>query len=958
MLKDTWLPSLACRRLLALAERAPRQAVALSWRAVERAQAGDPEAAAWASYTHGWALLCWERIAEAQPLLEASQASFARLAQPTAALLCRHAILLVEVWQSNRADLHCDFATIADALTESGHPLEAARARLDQARQLYVLGRPYEVDAALDRIDPHLLEQNAREQAIWLRTRGGAAALRGEHNIAAALLANAEGLLFQQRAWVELARCWSEQGRLAFLQNHLADALGFYRRAEHLYRRLDLPLRLAFCQKTIGLVLTRQGRYDDAVAATQHALVRFRALGRGGDVGGCQLNLGNVYFYTAQWDAALACYTRAEALCGADGLVLDQLIAQRNRAMVYRRQARPAAAWELLATLEERVRALGYQAELAAIANLQADLHADAQNDCAAIDRYREARDLYIELEDRTAAAVCAVELGELALRKGTTSAARAHFEDAAPVLVEHPHHRWRAAYGLAHCAALAGDDVLALERYLAASADVAALRGRLASEQASSGLFAQATQLHTDALDLAVRLDDLSALLVLTESQRALILRRHLAGNTPLLPELEQTEHERLRAHFGALLAASDPDGAALDAALLDYGDLLVRVRHSDMSANASQHAAALELTFNLAEVRGALSRMFGDDWSAVTYTISSDTLLITCVTQDELWLERVLYGSTLRELIERACAPTYRAYTYRDFPFHSRRSARPWDALRALADQLIPPTLRARLHPRHRLLIVPAGPLHQLPWAALRLKDAWLTERAVVQLVPSLTVWQALSVRQSEHARDGLLVGCSDFGSRASALPGVAAELAAVAELWAGACELLVDAQASHAAVLARLTGPSGAALGLLHLATHAQMIPTRGLAAHAKLCDGDLLLSEIVGLDLHGALVTLSACDGAAADVLEGEEVLSLSWAWLAAGAGNVLASLWPVYDQAIEALLVVFYDVLREHDDPAYALAQAQRTALRGQAGSAALEPHVWGGLVVIGRGPQK
>jgi CHAT domain-containing protein len=139
------------------------------------------------------------------------------------------------------------------------------------------------------------------------------------------------------------------------------------------------------------------------------------------------------------------------------------------------------------------------------------------------------------------------------------------------------------------------------------------------------------------------------------------------------------------------------------------------------------------------------------------------------------------------------------------------------------------------------------------------------------------------------------------------------------------------------------------------LLHLATHAQLLPKRGLTAHLKLWDGNLLLSDIAGLRLGGALVALSACDGAAADALPGEEVLSLSWAFLAAGARGVLASLWPVYDRAIIRFLAVFYDALWQHGDAALALAHAQRELIAAQQvdDDPVLEPHFWGSFVLTG-----
>ncbi len=185
-------------------------------------------------------------------------------------------------------------------------------------------------------------------------------------------------------------------------------------------------------------------------------------------------------------------------------------------------------------------------------------------------------------------------------------------------------------------------------------------------------------------------------------------------------------------------------------------------------------------------------------------------------------------------------------------------------------------------------------------------------------------------------------------------SALPAVGAELDAVAARWPGTCEQLRDAQATQAALLERTRRGELARYGLLHIASHARLLPARGRAAHLKLWDGDLLLSEIAGLRLGGALVALSACDGAAADALPGEEVLSLSWAFLAAGASAVLASLWLLDDSAAVGIMAAFYDALRQHGDAALALAHLQRELIAAYSeDDPATEPTYWGSFVLTG-----
>src|SRR6266404_2083588 len=54
--------------------------------------------------------------------------------------------------------------------------------------------------------------------------------------------------------------------------------------------------------------------------------------------------------------------------------------------------------------------------------------------------------------------------------------------------------------------------------------------------------------------------------------------------------------------------------------------------------------------------------------------------------------------------------------------------------------------------------------------------------------------------------------------------------------------------------------------------------------------------LYAHEIMTRPLHAYLVTVSACDGIGKRTYAGEGLVGLSWAFLRAGAHNVIASLW--------------------------------------------------------------
>jgi CHAT domain-containing protein len=69
-----------------------------------------------------------------------------------------------------------------------------------------------------------------------------------------------------------------------------------------------------------------------------------------------------------------------------------------------------------------------------------------------------------------------------------------------------------------------------------------------------------------------------------------------------------------------------------------------------------------------------------------------------------------------------------------------------------------------------------------------------------------------------------------------------------------------------------------------------------------------------------------------------------------AFLRAGARDVLATLWPVEDNATATLMTSFYRSFEGGSNPADALAAAQRAALHDPARAA---PFQWAGFVLTG-----
>ena len=148
----------------------------------------------------------------------------------------------------------------------------------------------------------------------------------------------------------------------------------------------------------------------------------------------------------------------------------------------------------------------------------------------------------------------------------------------------------------------------------------------------------------------------------------------------------------------------------------------------------------------------------------------------------------------------------------------------------------------------------------------------------------------------------------------------------------------------------VLARrasvLSGPSR--FSVIHFAAHA--VPNRDspLDSAIVLSPGrdtaKLYTREVRHVPLSAELVTVSACQSAGARAYAGEGLVGFAWAFLAAGARNVIASLWDVSDRSTATLMQAVYSRVRDSEDPAEALRAVKLEFLHSA--TANRKPYYW------------
>jgi hypothetical protein len=211
-------------------------------------------------------------------------------------------------------------------------------------------------------------------------------------------------------------------------------------------------------------------------------------------------------------------------------------------------------------------------------------------------------------------------------------------------------------------------------------------------------------------------------------------------------------------------------------------------------------------------------------------------------------------------------------------------------------------------------RLIVVPDGSLHRLPFGALResATEDPLAARYAISTVPSVSLWYQR--RQASDEPRHSVLALADPGrprprdpdplslrDEFGPLPTARAEARAWVDAVDGEHRLLTGAAATERA-LARADLRK---VGLLHFATHAVVDPVHPensaiVLAPGGTDDGLLHIREIVEMDLHETVVVLSACASASGELTVGEGVLGLARAFFQAGADTVIATLWPVRD----------------------------------------------------------
>ncbi len=344
-------------------------------------------------------------------------------------------------------------------------------------------------------------------------------------------------------------------------------------------------------------------------------------------------------------------------------------------------------------------------------------------------------------------------------------------------------------------------------------------------------------------------------------------------------------------------------------------------------------------------------------DDVSSRISDLPADTIVVSYVLTDKKCFAFVLKTNELPKVIALPVSEAelseqigrYRESILNFSPAFKTEARALYESLLKAADDDI---AKAK-----HLIIVPDGALWELPFQALISSSGkYLIEEREISYAPSLGVLSGLkSATASKINRKSFVAFANSTRKDSAALPEAEREANDIGKLYApssvfvkvAATEKRVKTEAAQAKVL--------------HLAVHGEINQTNPFASALLFTedagdDGRLTVSEILQMNLPNSLVVLSSCDTSNGQVLSGEGLLSLSWAFLASGGQSVVAAQWAVEEKATADLMLNFHRSLNGNiNESASALRAAQVEALKRPAPFN--HPFYWSAFVAV-EGPQR
>ncbi len=245
-------------------------------------------------------------------------------------------------------------------------------------------------------------------------------------------------------------------------------------------------------------------------------------------------------------------------------------------------------------------------------------------------------------------------------------------------------------------------------------------------------------------------------------------------------------------------------------------------------------------------------------------------------------------------------------------------------------------------------KLIIIPHGPLHYLPFSALYDGKDYLVDKYTLIVDPSASVLRFILEKRKKP--EGRVLALGNPKTKHTSLPFAEKEVGEINEVMTD-----VDAYIRKGAT-ETLGKKRFSDYRIIHLACHGKFKGDSPLSSALYLTgdqenDGLLMVNELFGLDLENAsLVVLSACETGLSQIMRGDELIGLSRGFIYAGTPSLVVTLWEVADDSTALFMIKFYENLKEGMDKPTALRKAQLSLKSMEKFS---HPFYWAPFVIMG-----
>jgi CHAT domain-containing protein/tetratricopeptide (TPR) repeat protein len=826
----------------------------------------------------------------------------------------------------------------------------------------------------------------------------------GQHEEALQIGQWAMQVFESQEEWLLLGKLLVNLGSIYYRLGEDGQALALFDRACKLYRQLgdegDARSALARAEQNRNVMLRHLGRFDEAVAAGKQAQRMLQESGQRVEAARAQQNLAVTYFVLGRYNEALALLDEARDVFLADGRQRDAILIDLFTSDCLLQLRRFTEVLEKCSRVRSGFTELGTRFEVGQSILNEAVAYAGLQRYEEALQALAETRQIFMDEGNKVWVASTDVETAvilshqgeaqasfdlalacanifaahdfpveeaqafliaaQAALQLGQQTTAQELIATALPIAESQalPTLAYQAYYLLGALARTRGNLEEARTHFERATTQLEQLRGRLMVEFRADFLEDKQT-VYEDLVQLSLDLGEAEqglayaeraksrALLELLAFRLDLSLEARTEADKPLVAELTRLRNERDRLYRrweagevtnerGRLTAMAEgqqqaqKDVLVIEKRITELWHRLL-IRNADYARDAA-----------LWQIRNEpIQPYLAEDTILVAYFVTKGELVAFLVTRE---MVRAIPLSVPLPQIQRSLQLMW--LNLKAVPRSKERLgpllSNMQGVLHQLHNYLIAPLAEA-LAGYKKLIVVPHGSLHYLPFHALYDGTGYLLEQFETSYLPGASF---LCYRGSPSASRG---GLAAFGhSYNGRLPHTNEEARTIAQHWQGQVWL------EEAATLAALQNVAPKCQ-ILHLATHAEFRPDNPLFSGLALADGWLTTLDTFNLRLQASLVTLSACQTGRNVVGGGDELFGLMRAFLSAGAASLVLSLWAVEDHSTKQFMQMFYQALADGFTKGGALQQVQRLFIenRNEGGEHYQHPYFWAPFYLVG-----